>query len=225
MNAWRSLFATPAREAAAWIVLALSGVAIALGGVWLFVVDDDGGGATRAASAGRTPARTATATPVRTATETPSPTPTETPSPTATPEPSPTPAPRRTTSGSTSSGPVATQPPAEPAPAPRPQITTGTYCPPPPGPGSAPNAVLGLLRIGGEPAPAGTTVSLAFDGVIGPSVATAEAGGYRVLWSIAGGDCVNRAGTALGVVVNGQLFMTGKVAGSSEVIRHDVEVP
>ncbi len=73
-----------------------------------------------------------------------------------------------------------------------------------------PNSVIGLLTIGGAAAPAGTVVSLAFDGVVGPSQASAAAGGYKVYWTAGGEGCANRVGAAISVVVNGQFFPTGQ---------------
>jgi hypothetical protein len=69
------------------------------------------------------------------------------------------------------------------------------------------------LTIGGAAAPAGTAVSLAFDGVVGPSRSTTAAGGYRVDYSAAGSDCANRVGATISVIVNGQAFSTGAAVG------------
>ncbi len=79
-----------------------------------------------------------------------------------------------------------------------------------------PNAVIGTLTIGGTAAPAGTVVSLAFDGVVGPSRQTTAAGGYRVDYGAAGADCANRVGAAISVIVNGQAFSTGATVGGTE---------
>jgi hypothetical protein len=115
-------------------------------------------------------------------------------------------------------------PPPPPTPTPVPAIPTGSYCPPSPGGSAPPNAIFGLLKINGEDAPVGTPVSLAFDGVIGPTVTTTSAGGYRILWGAGGGDCVNKSGAALAVVVSGRLFDTGQLAGGNIVIRLDIDV-
>jgi hypothetical protein len=79
-----------------------------------------------------------------------------------------------------------------------------------------PNAVIGTLTIAGAAAPAGTVVSLAFDGVAGPPKATREAGGYRVDYGAGGADCANRVGAAISVIVNGQAFPTGSAVGQVE---------
>ena len=79
-----------------------------------------------------------------------------------------------------------------------------------------PNAVIGTLTIGGAAAPAGTVVSLSFDGVVGPSRETSAAGGYRVDYAAGGADCANRVGASIAVIVNGQAFSTGATVGGSE---------
>lgn len=93
------------------------------------------------------------------------------------------------------------------------------YCAPVPGSGipSPPNAVFGLLTIGGSPAPAGTLVALSFDGNPGPYAYTQEAGGYRVLYA-AGGQgheppCINQVGSIVGLIVNGQSVSSGVPVG------------
>lgn len=75
---------------------------------------------------------------------------------------------------------------------------------------SPPNTVIGLID-----APAGTSVSLAFDGVAGPTAVTAKAGGYRVDYGAGGQDCANRVGAAISVVVNGRSYSTGHTVGDS----------
>ena len=112
---------------------------------------------------------------------------------------------------------------------------------PPPGPGycgasqSGPpapaNAIFGLLTIGGSPAPAGTLVTLTFDGKPGPSAYTARAGGYRVDYS-AGGQghtppCINQVGTELGLLVDGTLVSSGVAVGPDAglAFRFDVALP
>lgn len=107
------------------------------------------------------------------------------------------------------------------------------YCAPAPSSGvpSPPNAVFGLLTIGGAPAPVGTIVTLTFSGLPGPSAAVTDAGGYRVLWAAGGAGqtppCINEVGTELGLLVNGVLVNTGKPVGpeSAPVLRFDVAVP
>lgn len=91
----------------------------------------------------------------------------------------------------------------------------GLYCPNVSAGTSPPNSVIGVFTIGGSDAPAGATVSLAFDGVVGPSRATTAAGGYRVDYGAAGSDCANRVGAAIAVVYNGVLYSTGHTVGDS----------
>jgi hypothetical protein len=85
-----------------------------------------------------------------------------------------------------------------------------------------------LLTVGGAPAPAGTIVSLAFDGVIGPSQETTAAGGYKVYWTPGGEACANRVGAIISVLVNGQSFTSPYAVGSTggnPLIRFDVAAP
>ena len=99
--------------------------------------------------------------------------------------------------------------------------------PPPPGPGycvpanfgppAPPNTVIGLFTINGQPAPAGTLITLTFDGLPGPSAYTAAAGGYRVDYAVGGQGheppCINQYGTRLGLVVDGVVTDTGVHVG------------
>lgn len=129
----------------------------------------------------------------------------------------------------------------EPPPAPSAPVPAADV--PPPGPGyclsnspmappTPPNTVIGLLTIGGEPAPAGTLVTLTFDGHPGPSARTTAAGGYHVRYA-AGGQgheprCINEVGSELGLLVNGQLVRSGVAVGDPAaylVFRFDVAVP
>lgn len=95
---------------------------------------------------------------------------------------------------------------------------------------SPPNSVFGLLTISGEPAPAGTLVTLTFDGQAGPSVRTREAGGYRVDYA-AGGQgheprCINEVGSRMGLLVGGVLTETGVAVGEPGVaLRFDLALP
>lgn len=127
-----------------------------------------------------------------------------TPDPTqeATPEPTPEP----------------TAPPTEP-----PSSGGGAYCARV-GSDLPPNSVIGTLTIAGQPAPAGTVVSLAFDGVPGPGRPTTTAGGYRVDYNAAGSDCANRVGAAITVIVNGQAFPAGRVGDGTPIVAN-VAVP
>jgi hypothetical protein len=89
---------------------------------------------------------------------------------------------------------------------------------------SPPNSIFGLLTIGGQPGPAGTIVTITFDGAVGPSVTTSAAGGYRVDYPSGGDDCANRSGAALAIVVSGQSFAAGTLGGTPAT-RLDVTVP
>lgn len=113
---------------------------------------------------------------------------------------------------------------------------------PPPGPGyclpggqgipTPPNALFGLLTIGGVPAPAGTIVYLTFDGKPGSGVYTAAAGGYSVFYA-AGGQgheppCINQVGSEIGVEVNGTVVGSGVHVGdpaANPALRFDVAIP
>ena len=119
------------------------------------------------------------------------------------------------------------------APKPVPPPPGEGYCAPQPGSGvpSPPNAVIGLLTIGGSPAPAGTLVTMTFNGLPGPSVFTTEPGGYRVLYAAGGAGqtppCINEVGTEIGVLVNGVLVNSGVHVGpeASILLRFDVAIP
>jgi hypothetical protein len=96
---------------------------------------------------------------------------------------------------------------------------------------SPPNAVFGLLTIGGLPAPAGTLVTMTFDGLPGPSEYTSAAGGYRVTYA-AGGQgqtppCINEVGAEIGLLVNDVLVSSGVQVGPDAglALRFDVAVP
>ena len=146
-----------------------------------------------------------------------SPSPTDTPSPTATPTQKP--AAQREQSGG--ANPAPTDPPAPTAAttqAPPPVTAAGAYCSTISAT-SPPNTVIGLLN-----APAGTSVSLAFDGLVGPTARTAAAGGYRVDYGAGGADCANRVGAAISVVVNGRFYNTGQKVGDSpgRPVRFDI---
>lgn len=216
--AWlRAFFSTPARQALGWTVLGILGIGMAAGGVW-FLTDD--GGETRTADADdRTPAPTSTVTPTRTATATPTSSPSATPSPSPTESPTATPTSRPATNTGTggSGGNNNSQAPApEPTPVPTvpPVVAGGAYCPNDSS-SSPPNSVIGIFTIGGAPAPAGSVVSLAFDGVIGPGRLTTAAGGYRVDYFAGPEACANRVGAAIAVVFNGGFYPTGHTIGDS----------
>jgi hypothetical protein len=78
-----------------------------------------------------------------------------------------------------------------------------------------PNSVIGQFTIAGAPAPAGTVVALAFDGVPGPSRATPAAGGYRVDYSGGSSGCANQVGAAISVIYAGTAYSTGHTVGDS----------
>lgn len=223
MNWLQSFFSTPARQALGWTALGLVGIAFAAGGVW-FLTDDDGGA--HIADAGDS-AATATATPTRTPTATPAAS--ATASPTATATASPTAAPTARTAAIGGGGGSGNTDPQPQAPAPTPEPTTppvvagGAYCNIE-NSSSPPNSVFGLLKSGGADVPAGAAVSLAFDGVIGPTRATAAAGGYRVDYFTAGESCANRVGAAISVVYNGAFHATGQAVGGSPggPVRFDI---
>ena len=67
-------------------------------------------------------------------------------------------------------------------------------------------------------------MSLAFDGLIGPTQTTAAAGGYRVDYGAAGSDCANRVGAVISVVYNGTFYATGHTVGDSPggPVRFDI---
>ncbi len=201
-------------------MLGVLGIVMAAGGVY-FLTGDDNGGISRA-DAGQTQTATPTATPSRTATAQPSPSaspsPTATPTETATPAPTQRPAANASTgssgsSGGASSGDSGGSAP-EPTPTPPPVVAGGDYCPNSSS-SSPPNSVIGIFTIGGAPAPAGSAVSLAFDGVIGPTRLSTAAGGYRVDYFAGPESCANRVGAAIAVVYNGQFFPTGHTVGDS----------
>ncbi len=215
----QSLLSSPARQALGWTVLGILGIGMAAGGVWFLT--DDGGGTKLADAGGTTPTATATATPERTATPRPTISPSATPSPTATETATATPTPVPVTNTGTggsgannnSQAPAPTPTPT-PAPTEPPVVAGGAYCPNDSS-SSPPNSVIGIFTIGGAPAPAGSVVSLAFDGVIGPGRPTSAAGGYRVDYFAGPEACANRVGAAISVVYNGQFYPTGHTIGDS----------
>lgn len=122
-----------------------------------------------------------------------------------------------------------------------PPATATRRPPPPPGPGycgpsltaspTPPNAVLGLLAIGGVQAPSETLVTLTFDGEPGISEYTLAAGGYRVFYA-AGGQghsprCINEVGSELGLLINGVRIDMGVKVGDESTrpaLRFDVSI-
>lgn len=217
-------FATPTGQATGWSALGVLGLLLALGGLLFFLGGGDDGG--KKAGAGDDASPTAvTATATKTATPTSTPTATSTPTETPSPTPTATATPIRNQSGSTSGGSSAPPPTAEPTPPP--PAAGGPYCDNS-STTAPPNSMVGQLTIGGQLAPVGTVVSIAFDGVVGPGKPTIAAGGYRVDWSAGGEGCANRFGAVISVVVNGQFvtspFSVGSTGGSP-LIRFDVTIP
>ncbi len=224
----QAFFSTPARQALGWTGLGILGIVFAAIGVWLLTGDGGSGSGQVTASGERTPAATSTATPSPTATPTAVRTPGATPTPSASPSPTATAttAPRPTGGGGGASSPQqpAPEPTATPTATPPAVVAGGDYCPNISS-SMPPNSVFGLFTIGGVPAPAGTEVGLAFDGVVGPIRATAEAGGYRVDYNASIDTCANRVGAAISVYHNGVLYPTGQAVGAGPAFRFDLAVP
>jgi hypothetical protein len=224
----RLFFADPARQALAWAGLGILGLALAAVGLWLYT---NGAGSRQPVRAhvtsNDTPRSTVSGSQVSGATLAPSvspavsASPTETASPTPSTTTTPTPTQKPATQREQTSGGGATAAPTDP-PAPAAAATQapaaaaagGLFCSTISAT-SPPNTVIGIFTIGGSPAPAGTSVSLAFDGVVGPTAQTTAAGGYRVDYGAGGGDCANRVGAAISVVVNSRFYSTGHTVGDS----------
>lgn len=212
----RSIFNTPARQAVGWTVLGLLGIAMATGGVFFLTRDDSA--PQHASVDAASPPASASATVQRTVTPTASPTPSPSPTatPTATPSPTTRPVVQANTGGSGGSGSSGNSGGEDvaPTPTPPPAVAGGPYCPGG-GSNSPPNSVIGIFTIGGVPAPAGSAVSLAFDGVVGPTRLSTAAGGYRVDYFAGPESCANRVGAAISVLYDGQAFATGHTVGDS----------
>ena len=89
---------------------------------------------------------------------------------------------------------------------------------------SPPNSVFGLLKLDGTDMPAGTEVMVAFDGVPGPAEASKAAGGYRVDFGVATtGDCANKNGAKVSIVIDGTAYDTGQTVGSAVAFRFDIQ--
>lgn len=194
---------------------------MAAGGIWLLT--DDGGNRPVQAETNVSPTATPSATATATATRTATPSPSATASPTATPSPSPTTRAAASSGSGTGGGGAADEPvpTATPEPAAPVAAAGGDYCPSSDN-SFPPSSVFGLFRIGGVDVPAGATVSLAFDGVIGPSRTTTDAGGYRVDFNAAPENCANRVGASISVVYNGVSYATGLTVGGGPALRADV---
>ena len=242
---------TRPREAIAWGFLGAAGVVLAAAGLILVFVD--GGGGAPAAGIGRnpvTPRPTATATRTPTAVRT---TAASTTAVTATRTRTPGPSPTFTVVPGTPTGPVPTATPTPPEPEPTPPDTPTapdpTATPPPPTatatdtppatlsycPGSVtgpPFILAGLVSIGGEPVPPGTSIVILFDGVGGPAgrvTAGDGATGYKLYFvRDASPGCANAPGAGIALLVNGAFVATGlgvPTGPSSAFLQFDVQVP
>ncbi len=146
--------------------------------------------------------------------------PTATPTAEVSPSPTPTPVP-------TQRGVATAQPQSQATPTPEPTlapppptptsvpVAVGTYCDRKSSGGAPDGRVAGALILNGQPAPVGTNVSLAFNGVVGPSRVTDTAGQYRVDFFIGGSQCANGPGSSIAVVVNGKSYSTGRTMPTS----------
>jgi hypothetical protein len=126
--------------------------------------------------------------------------------------------------------PVVTEEPT-PEPTAPPVVAGGPYCPSV-SQTATPTRVLGAVTIGGVPAPPGTVVTLAFDGVAGPAEEVTIANGvagFSIDFNAAQGECANRVGAAIGAYVNGQLIASGRAvgdgSGSGGFVRFDIALP
>ncbi len=244
-----AFFAAPGRQAIGWAALGIIGVALAGGGLLLFSGGGDGDGGTVPANNGSvTPSLSASAitSPSASATRigltatafaleeaasrsqtatagTPSPSTSPSVSPSTTPIPQPT--------QGQSQNPTSTPQPAAVLSTPTPIPPTATppstlaYCPNTGGGATPPNAIFGNVTIDGVVAPAGTTVTIAFDGV--PAVSTlvtvqGNAAGYRFLYGAGGGGCSNHVGAGISIIVNGQSFGAPTDVGGSEATLFNV---
>lgn len=208
-----AFFANPARQALAWSALGILGMGLAAAGLLLFT----SGGSAPAAAVLASPTDGPTPTPIRTPTASPTATATATQSPS--PTPTPTVAARAAGAGQDAAGGSTPAPTLAPAPTPVPTeppvVAGGPYCP---GVSAAapPNTVIGHFTIGGAPAPLGTAVTLAFDGVPGPTGNSGTAaGGYHIDYAAGGSDCANRVGAVITVIYDGTTYPTGHKVGDS----------
>lgn len=243
MSRLLAFFSTPARQALGWTGLGLIGIAMAAGGVWFLTDPGDGGSRAALVADAESIESDGTATATPTPTRTPTPTPSASPSPSSTASPAATegsspvaatatrrPATNTGTGTGTGGGgagsndaPAAPEPTATPVPEPTapPVVAGGDYCASS-DQSSPPNSVFGLFRVGGVDVPAGSTVTLAFDGVIGPSRTTTSAGGYRVDYNAGPANCANRVGAAISVVYDGVFYPTGFAVGGGPALRADI---
>lgn len=218
-----AFFSTARGQAYGFAGLGIAGLLAGVLGIWMLVGGDGGGDITPAGS-GDAPTATAAgeATPTATRTFVDTSPPTPTPRPRRALAPRATPSPTVSSlglSGGGGGGPAAT--PTTP-----PIVAAGDYCDTVSGL-NPPATLFGLLTIGGAPAPAGTTVTVLFDGAAGPSVAIAEAGGYSVRFAAGAATCANNRSAAVSVAVSGAVFSTGYTVASGDTggIRFDIAVP
>jgi len=220
----RLLFATPARQAYGFAAVGVLG--LLFGGAGILLATTGGNEDTSALPAAVdtveatvTSSPTRTATPARTATPSPTPSPTQTPSPTEV----------IATRAPIVAQPTATPVPVEPTATAPAVIAGGPYCPSVSAT-APPTTVGGTITLGGIAPPAGTIVALAFDGVPGPSsvvsvesTATGPRAGYAIRFSGGPGDCANRVGAAISVVIDGTYYATGRFVGDGDpFIRLDI---
>ena len=217
LNRLTTFFADPARQALGWSGLGILGLGLAAIGLVLF----NSGGSVPPAAVVSSPTSGPSATPMSTPTPSPTAPPTTAPSPS--PSPTPTTALRASSAGQDSAGteapaaPTATPTPAEPTDTPTPPavVAGGPYCPSI-SQATPPNTVIGRFTVGGQPAPLGTQVTLAFDGVPGPTGNSGTAaGGYHIDYGAAGSGCANRVGAVITVIYNGVAYPTGHTIGDN----------
>lgn len=140
-------------------------------------------------------------------------------------EPTPTPAPA--VLDSSADAPTPTPVPVEPTPTatPEPVVSTGQYCDTISAT-APPTTVAGTLTVGGLPAPADTTVYLAFDGAAGPAAYVVVDGattGYSAAFNTGSAGCSNQVGASIGIIVNGVYYATGyTIGGGDPFIRFDI---
>jgi hypothetical protein len=228
MQALRRFFASPAREAAAWSTLGILGLALA--GVGLLLYDRDASPVRRVAAASDV-TQTATASPSATAT----PPATATLTVLAQPSPTTVPAVTQSLSKPETARDDGGSEPAETASAKPTAVATailvvagGPYCSTISN-GRPPSTVIGTFTIGGVAAPLGTAVTLAFDGVPGPSGNSGlAAGGYHLDYAPGGSDCANRVGATITVVYDGVAYGAGQTVradASGAPARIDIAAP
>ena len=220
------------RNAYLWAAVGVIGLAFGAIGYMLLRRDDDDESqrSVQASAAGSVTAATTVGANASTVPTNPPPSPSPQPSEVATASPAgltPTVAPQGQQNPSTANAPATATPrpptPLPPTPEPTAAPTTSRVFCDTTSSSSPPNSVFGLLTIGGQPGPAGTIVTITFDGAAGRSVVTSAAGGYRVDFPSGGEDCANRAGAAIAIVVGGQAFTVGTLGGSPAT-RMDITV-